>query len=290
MNFSKKKIALAGLLILAAVIAGCATSSHHYSSSVVQYLYPDQTGAIQAPDIPVLSLPLKVGIAFVPGATARNRGYVPVYMSNASALTEKEKMSLMQEVGKHFKKYEYVKSVDLIPSAYLRPEGSFTNLDQIRTMYGVDVIALLSYDQTQFKDSGLTTISYWTIVGAYAVKGERNDTHTMVDAAVLDIKSRKMLFRAPGLSQIKSKATPVNLSEQNRLDSIAGFKEAGKELIVNLDEQLELFKDKIKESPEEYKIIHKDGYKGAGSLDISILLITLIAAGYFVRHSRKKKA
>jgi rhombotail lipoprotein len=287
MNFRRKIAGLVALIIASVIIAGCATSGH-YSSSIVQYLYPEQSEPVESPEIPVLSLPLKVGIAFVPGARENRIRYGPANLSNASALNEKEKILLMQEVSNHFKKYEFVKSIDLIPSAYLKPKGSFANLDQIRTMFGVDVIALLSYDQSQFVDEGFSTISYWTIVGAYMIKGEKNDTNTMLDAAVFDIRSRKMLFRAPGLGHIKSKATPVNLSEQIRLDSIESFREASKDLIINLDEQLEVFRNKIKESPKEFKVIHKPGYTGGGSFDISFIFFVLFIGGYYIWNSRRK--
>ena len=188
-------------------------------------------------------------------------------------------MELMKEVSKNFKIYDFVKSIELIPSAYLRDKGSFANLDQIRTMYGVDVVALLSYDQTQFTDEGLASITYWTLIGAYIIPGEKNDTHTMVDASVYDIQSRKMLFRAPGISHIKSKATPINLSEQLRMDSLESFKEASKDLVTNLEIQLELFKEKVKELPEKYQIVHKPGYTGGGSLDGTLIVFFGILSG-----------
>jgi rhombotail lipoprotein len=245
--------------------------TQHHSSSVVQYLYPDQNNYIETPEIPRLALPLKVGIAFVPENEGRNQ-----------ALTERDKMDLMKEVSEHFKKHEFVKSIELIPSAYLRRQGSFANVDQLRTMYGIDVIALLSYDQTQFTDEGLASITYWTLIGAYVIPGEKNDTHTMVDASVYDIQSRKMLFRAPGISHIKSNATPINLSEQLRIDSIESFKEASTDLIANLDIQLELFREKVKESPEEYQIVHKPGYTGGGSLNGSFIILFGILSGYWL--------
>ena len=46
-------------------------------------------------------------------------------------------MALMKEASKHFKKYPFVKSIELIPTTYLRPGGSFANLDQLRSMFGV---------------------------------------------------------------------------------------------------------------------------------------------------------
>jgi len=242
---------------------------HHRSSSVVQYLYPDKQNYIEVPGIPRLALPLRIGIAFVPENTTKSQ-----------ALTETDKMGLMKEVSQHFKKYEFVKSIELIPSAYLMNDGGFANLDQIRTMYGIDVITLLSYDQTQFTDEGLASITYWTIIGAYIIPGEKNDTHTMVDATVYDIRSRKMLFRAPGISHIKSNATPVNLTEKLRKDSLDSFKAASRHLVKNLDAQLQVFREKVKETPDDYQITHRPGYTGGGSLDGFFIIFLALLGGY----------
>ena len=166
----------------------------------------------------------------------------------------------------------------MIPSAYLTPGGSFTNLSQIQTMYGIDVIALVSYDQVQFTDAGVLSLSYWTIVGAYVVSGEKNDTSTLLDTVVYDISSRKMLFRAPGTSKVEGRATPVNLSEELRADSIAGFEKAADNMTRNLQSQLEAFKEKIKEAPANVKISHRPGYSGGGSVGLVVLLSLLLMA------------
>jgi rhombotail lipoprotein len=260
---SQVKLIGAGLFI--ALIAGCITQSNYSNSSVVEFLYPHQKDVVETAQIPVLTLPLRVGVAFTPG-----------YRQHQSPITENDKTKLMRDVSEHFKKYDFVKNIEIIPSAYLRPQGSFSNLDQIRKMFNIDVITLLSYDQTRFTDTGKASLAYWTLVGAYLVPGEKNDTHTMIDAAVYDIKSHKMLFRAPGLSMIKSRATPLGLSEQLREDAALGFKQASAELAVNLEEQLSLFRERIKEAPEEIQIAHRKGYSGAGSLDFSILLLILL--------------
>lgn len=270
------------ILIFCIAFIGCAnltkSTKKHYSSSVYKYLYSDKKGHIETPGIPLLSLPLRVGIAFVPE------------VDGLHALTEKDRMGFMNEVSKHFKKYEFVKEIELIPSPYLTGRGSFANLDQIRTIYGLDIIALLSYDQTQFTDNGLASIAYWTIIGAYIIPGEKNDTHTMVDAVVYDIQSRKMLFRAPGISHIKGLATPINLEEELRADSLQGFKEASVKVIENLDIQLELFKEKVKDQPKEYKVVHKPGYTGGGSLDASVIIFILMLGIYWLWIKRKEKA
>jgi len=268
------------ILAICAIFIGCASQrQRHHSSSVFEYLYSDREGHIETPGIPLLSLPLKVGIAFVPETEGKYH-----------TLTEKDKMVLMNEVGKHFKKYAFIKNIDIIPSPYLTKQGSFANLDQIRTMYGVDVIALISYDQTQFTDEGIASITYWTIIGVYIIPGEKNDTHTMVDVAVYDIQSRKMLFRAPGISHVKGLATPVNLNEELRADGLRSFQEASNDAIKNLDIQLELFKEKVKERPEEYKVIHKPGYTGGGSLDGSFILFVVMLGAYWLWMKRKQKA
>lgn len=239
-------------VLLVSMLSGCSQHSTYYKSSVVEYLYPNQK-EVQPPQIPVISIPAKVGIAFTPDARS-SAGY---QLGAQSALTEKEKLDLLTKVGEHFKKYDFIQSINIIPSSYLTKGGGFTNVDQLRAMYGIDVIVLVSYDQAQFTDEGQMSLSYWTLVGAYFVKGEKNDTHTMAEAAVFDIKSRKMLFQATGTSLIKSEATPVNLSEQMRQDSATGLSIAGQQLIINLDQQLQFFRDKVKKSPQEYNILNK---------------------------------
>lgn len=268
--------------LFAAVISGCANMKpeRHHATSVMDYLYPKESDHIDKPGVTNLSLPIRVAIAFVPASRDR-RFATPM-------LTAAQQTELLTKVADHFKKYDYVKSIEVIPSAYLTPGGSFTNLDQIRSMYGVDVIALASLDQTQFTDEGMFSLTYLTVVGAFVVPGEKNATHTMVDVAVYDIASRKLLFRAPGISFIKGLATPVNLREQLRGDSSAGFTAATDQMIVNLDDQLKSFKDKVKNAPSDYKVTHQPGYSGGGDVDPLFLLILAVLAGLGWRTCRRK--
>lgn len=250
------------------VLSGCGNRSVRYnSSSVVNYLYPDQENPTVSTSIPELQLPLHVGIAFVPG-------------DNRTILSEEHKASLLDLVGSHFKHQDFIDRVEIIPTGYLRPEGSFTNLDQLKAIYGIDVMVLVSFDQTRFTDEGLASLAYWTLVGAYIIPGEKNDTHTLLDAAVYDIASRKFLFRAPGSSHIKGHATPINLSEELRKDSEKGFHQASMKLVANLDQQLITFKQRVKERPKEYKVTTRAGYTGSGSVDV--ILVTILAGLWLV--------
>lgn len=260
--------ALAGIFI--ALTAGCAgITGKHATTSVVDYLYPNaRREPVAEQGVPVLNLPMRVGIAFVP-----ERGQ--------STLTEAKKTELLDKVAANFKSLDFIKSIEIIPSAYLTPQGGFDNLDQIRAMHGVEAMALVSYDQKQFTDEGIASIVYWTIVGAYVVPGEKNSTYTMVDTVIIHIPSRKLLFRAPGTSQIKGYSTPINLSERLRQDSEKGFSEAVDRMIPNLGQQLAAFRERVKAAPEEYKVVRTDGAsRGGGSLETGMaLFIALSFAG-----------
>jgi len=277
------------LILTVLIIGGCASQARYYSS-VVDYLYPDQSAPVEKTSIPVMNLPMKIAIAFVPDQGSRrqntfweNMASGPGKKPGGLVFPEKNKADLMKEVRDHFKDNPIIKSIEIIPSAYLVPGGSFSNLDQIQTMYGVDAIVLLSYDQVQFTDEGAASFLYWTLIGAYIVPGEKNTTQTMMDAAVYDIKSRKMLFRAPGLSLVKGSSTPVSLSASMRKDSEQGFDLAAKDMVINLDTQLGEFMEKVKSSPAEYKVVASQEYlkkRGGGSLGIVFsFLSVLLAAG-----------
>jgi len=243
------------LLLVFFFLGGCAGSQARYTSNVVEFLYPGKDKepakeqAVEKTPLTPFSIPFKAGIAFVPDASSTVAGGP----RRALLLSEKQKADLMERISTSMRKYPFIKAVELIPSQYLTAKGGFVNLDQIRSMYGIDVIALLSYDQVQHTDEGALSIMYWTLVGAYVIEGEKNDTSTMVDAAVFHIPDRRMLFRSAGTSHVSAKSTPVNLSEQLRKDSYSGFEKAVDGLVANLQEQFELFKANAGKPTQEDK-------------------------------------
>ncbi len=275
------------LPIVAVALAGCLGYQTRLNSSVVDYLYPNQDQAKVEPSVPVLRLPINVGIAFVPEQTGGRRGPSGIWTNwtGEGVLSEAKKAELLEKVADNFRSLDYVANIEVIPSVYLRQGGSFANLDQIGTMYGIDVIALVSYDQIQFTDEGMLSFTYWTIIGAYIVAGEKNDTHTMLDTAVYDIASRKMLLRAPGVSNVKGSSTIINLSEELRKDSQRGFELAADNMIPNLKAQLERLKEKIKQEPEKIKVVRApqstgtfSGGGGGGGGALGVLEVLLLLA------------
>jgi len=289
-----KKGPIIVVIVFTIFMVGCAGLQTRTRSSVVDYLYPNGSETIVKPSIPVLNIPLKVGIAFVPGKPSQSSGdNFWKAAVGAGAFTEANKADLLEKVADNFRARKFVSEIEVIPTMYLTAGGGFSNLEQIRTMYGIDVIALVSYDQVQFTDEGWLSFTYWTIIGAYMIAGEKNDTSTMLDTAVFDIQSKKMLFRAPGTSNIKGRATPINLTEELREDSMKSFEEAANNMIANLDKQLSGFRAKIKKNPEKVKVIYSKGYsKGVsggyssgggggifGPIEITLLSLFIIILG-----------
>lgn len=244
----------------------------------MQFLYPDKNEPFVEPGIPTLRLPLRVGIAFVPSAT---RERAPNRFDQGVSFTEAQKAELMGRVSAKFKALPFVQSIEILPETYLRPGGGFDNLDQVRSLLGVDVAALISYDQAQNSSDTAWSLAYWTIVGAYIVPAQKNDTHTLMEAVVYDIPSRRLLFRAPGASAVTGHSTMVRTAAEMRGDSARGLVMAADDLTQNLQRGLDAFKLRLKEEPQSVHIEHKPGYSGAGGMGIwlfgSLASITAIS-------------
>ena len=271
--------ALGGLLLLS--LTGCVNfwnirREHHEGSSVVQFLYPDKTPYIQ-PEIPTLRLPLRVGVAFIPSMHCLESG-----------ISEQEKVELLQKVAAQFKSLPFVQGIEIIPTTYLRPGGGFQNLDQLRSMLGIDVIALISYDQAQNTRDTEASLAYWSIVGAYVVPAQRNSTNTLMEAVVYDIASRSLLFRAPGTSSMINNSTLFRADHEMKKDAAQGIADASGQMTLNLAQELERFKVRIKEEPETVHIEHKPGFHLGGALDggFGLILAGLLGAGLWRRSRR----
>lgn len=262
-----RRVPLAALALLTLILLpGCShlygPSESRRATSLMNYLYPGDRNHAEKPAIPTLTLPLRVGVAFVPGNPESGR-----HLAFAEdRLPEAFKAKLAEQVAGHFRDLPFVRDIQLIPTAYLQPGGSFENLDQLRRMFDVDVVALLSFDQAQSTDNDFWAITYWTVVGAYVVPAERNLTTTLLDAAVFDIPSRKLLFRAPGTSRLPHGSTVINRSEALREDAQKGFAMASTNLVTNLRTELAAFQERVKDRPEGVTIIRPPGYRaGAGA-------------------------
>lgn len=66
-----------------------------------------------------------------------------------------------------------------------------------------------------------------------------------------------------------------------REDGQQGFIKASDDLVVNLNQQLDAFREKARKAPDEYKVVAKTGYdlKAVGELDGVTLLLLAVLAG-----------
>ena len=263
---------LVPILSIALLAAGCSTmwglgggARSGASSSLVDYLYPE--GSVP-PDfdatIPHLQLPLRVGVAFVPG------------QSSYGTISEATRMELLEKVKSAFIDREYISGIEVIPDTYLRSSRGVTGMQQVARLYGADVMALVSYDQVAVSEDNASGILYWTIVGAYVIKATSNEVQTFVDTAVFDVATAKLLFRAPGADVTADRSTLVEAGEIVRKTRDASFAAAMDQMTGNLDAELERFNERVKQDPSVAQTDWKPGYSGGGAC--SWLLVALLVA------------
>ena len=230
------------------MISACAGQkySRGVSSNLVTYLYPNgQNVSHQEDQIPILNVPLRVGIAFIPESK---------HAYNFT-LTEVEKQQLLKNVADKFRSDPVVSHIEVIPEIYLKQKRGFITIEQVSHMYNVDIMALVSYDQVEINEKNGGSLAYWTIIGAALIKGESTEFQTFVDTAVFDVKSRKLLFRAPGVHSIDRKHTAYAFEKGNRKMRMNSFRQASKNMTSNLSRELEIFRIKAKKS-KGIKIIY----------------------------------
>ncbi len=148
----RKKLAGVMVLFACTVLPGCTSFwqaasppgvRDGVSSSLVDYLYPKgEVPPPQQDEIPRLDLPLRAGIAFVPAANPSNSG-----------ISEVTKSELLNQVKAAFIDRDYIEHIEVIPETYLRSSKGFEGMQQVARLYGVDVMALVSYDQVSISST-----------------------------------------------------------------------------------------------------------------------------------------
>ena len=285
-------------LSLSALLAACASPTVQHKAGVLEYLYPSGVQPTPPADVR-LALPLRVGVAFAPSTSSSGSassfwsGDLGAYMPT---LDEAEKQRLLQRVVEAFQGTEGVQSIQIVPSSYLQAGGGFANVDQLRALLGIDLIALLSFEQTQFQDFNKASLTYWTLVGGYFIEGNENETHTFVDTSVFDIPSRALLFNAGGRSAVQHSSTALEASARLREDGTKGFELAVADMIAQLQTALASFREQAKSGTVRGAGTPKltvegggggGGASGAGASGVLELgLALLLAGGAFARRLR----
>jgi rhombotail lipoprotein len=244
------------------------------SSSLVDFLYPKgEQPPPPSATVPHLDLPVRVGLAFVPSND-----------STVEGLSEVHKAELLAQVKQAFSNRDFIADIQIIPEAYLRSTRGFDSVDQVARLYQLAVIALVSYDQVAITDETKASIAYWTIIGAYFIKGNKNDVQTFVDTAVFDVKTHSLLFRAAGTDTSRTTSTLVDTPETVRNQRAKSFSAAMADMTTNLANELDVFRERVK---NEQVITVSDGGKG-GSLDPLLAAVLVILLWANLRRVRER--
>ena len=275
-------LVLAGMLLSGCTslcLPDCARQSHFASSSsLVAFLYP-QGEPPRGDAIPELHVPLRVGLAFLP-----TRGGV-------STLDEAHKEQLLEQIRARFASRKFISQIVIIPDYYLSDRGlpgrsGFGGLEGVQRLYGVDLMALVSYDQVTHVDDNNWSLGYLTIVGAAILKGTRHDESTLIDLAVVDAPSRSLVLRAGGTDVRHASATLIQENRESREAGVAGFTAATAQMIEHFDSALTQFEADVRAGKANVRIVPRNaavrtissGGGGAFSLGWLLALLPLVAA------------
>lgn len=272
-HYAHLAVGFAVLSLLSGMACGMSSGHHRAAGSVMSFLYPGSKEAPPVDPVTTLRLPTRVGIAFVPD----NQEW-------GSGLDELSKREILRRVKAEFEtRKDLIERIEEIPSSYLQQGGGFANLEQVKAMFQTDVVCLVGYDQLRSTSETKASFFYLTILGAYLVPGNKNETRTLMEATVYDVASKRLLFRAPGSSVTTRRSTLVDLDRNQDRDAREGLQKATDELVTNLRYSLADFEQKIKSGAPEVSVQRRDAsgnWVGAawGPVEMGLLGALLCAA------------
>lgn len=269
--------------VAAMLLSGCANlgcwpncGAHtRNSSSLVEFLYPHGVAPPLQNSIPQLKIPLRVGLAFLPSTESAATG----------GLDAAHQEVLLQRIRERFSSRPFVADIVMIPDYYLRGRRGYEGLEGIQRLYGVDIMALVSYDQVIHTDDNNWSLGYLTIVGAYVLKGSRHDVSTLVDLAVVDPVTRSLLLRAGGTSTGHGNTTLISENREIRGAAAQGYDAATNEMIEHFDTALTKFEADVRSGKAAVQVVHKNDTVrsgsggGGGALNWPLILMLLAAVG-----------
>ena len=231
----------------------CARQLHSASSSsLVAFLYPHGEPP-RNDSIPELHVPLRVGLAFLP-----TRG-------GLSTVDEAHKEQLLEQIRARFASRKFIAQIAIIPDYYLAGRSGFEGLEGVQRLYGVDLMALVSYDQVTHVDDNNWSFGYVTIVGAAVLKGTRHDVSTLIDLAVVDAPSRSLVLRAGGTDTRQGTSTLVQEDRESREAGVAGFTAATAQMIEHFDSALTQFEADVRTGRANVRIVSRNSLLPTGS-------------------------
>jgi rhombotail lipoprotein len=273
-------------VVVAAVgLSGCAElgcvmrcgSRTHNSSSLVEFLYPAATPP-PSNATPQLRIPLRVGLSFLPSSGSDPTG----------GLDAAQREELLERIKQRFSSRKFVAEIVLIPDYYLATRRGFEGLEGVQRLYGVDLMALVSYDQVTHQDENSWSLGYLTIVGAYVLKGSRHDVSTLVDLAVVVPATRSLVLRAGGTDTRHGNTTFIGSERETRAAATAGYSAATDQMIEHFDAALTKFEADVRSGKAAAQVVRKNdsGHAGGGGGALgwpSILALLMLISRHALR-------
>jgi rhombotail lipoprotein len=184
----------------------------------------------------------------------------------------------LERIRQHFSDRRFISQIVIIPDYYLANRRGFEGLQGVQHLYGVDVMAIVSYDQAVHEDNNQWSLGYLTIVGAYVLKGDRHDISTLVDLAVVDPVSRSLVLRAGGVDVRHGNSTMIDADRSTRDAGVQGFSAATDQMIDHFDIALTRFESDVRAGHANVRIAPKSSegggsHGGGGSLSLSCVML-----------------
>jgi rhombotail lipoprotein len=284
MKRHKRKLRLLATASLALTLSGCGILSGNEclfrceeqraaSTPLVQFLYGSDQRVPGHDEVVTLQLPIRVGLAFLPTRSGNpDEGPSPI-----------ERERILGSIRSSFSNLPYVSEIVPVPAYYFdvsRDDG-MRQLEQLARLQRLDLVALVSYDQRTQVSENRRSFAYLTIVGALVVKGNHNETQTIIDMAVVEPMGRSLVMRAGGISSAANTVTAIDQPGALRKQQRVGFDQATDALIANFRAELTDFESRVRAGTADIKVARqaRGGNGGAGALDPVLLALLLVSAG-----------
>jgi rhombotail lipoprotein len=278
MRRHRRTIRLLAASLLALALSGCGILSgdgclfrcdrmQRSSTPLVDFLYRDKPVPKRDAQAEV-QLPIRVGLTFLP----------PRPGSADSGPTSVERERILAAIRGNFADLPYVSEIVNVPSYYLdmsRGDG-MAQLEQLARLQRLDLIALISYDQRSDMRENRRALAYLTIVGALVMKGNHNETQTIIDLAVVEPTGRALVLRAGGVSSLADSAAAIDQGHKLQKQQRVGFDQATEMLIANFRTELADFETRVREGKSDIRFVKASRPGGGGALD-PVLLVGLLA-------------
>lgn len=290
----KKKWRLLGAASLALLLSGCGILSGNEclfrcgeeraaSTPLVEFLYGSHQRIPKRDAAVTLQLPIRVGLAFLPSRGGTEEGPSP-----------KERERILSSIRASFSDLPYVSQIVPVPDYYFdmsRGDG-MRQLDQLARLQNLDLMALISYDQRTQVSENRRSFAYLTIVGTLFVKGNHNETQTIIDLAVVEPTGRSLVLRAGGVSSAANTVAAIDQPGKLRKQQRVGFDQATDALIANFRTELVDFENRVRAGTADVKVVRQARPGGGGALDpvMLVLLLGLLATVVVARkcfHGRR---